>query len=134
MRKIFKKAFIDTLPVMTGYLILGMGFGLLMNANGFAPIYSILMSVFIYAGSLQYLGISLLSSGASFISIAISSFLVNARHILYGISMFSKYRKTKSIKPYLIFALTDETYSLVCDETDEDYSFPKAIIIIFCSI
>lgn len=119
--KILKRAFIETLPVMTGYLILGAGFGILMSSNGYSPIFSILMSVFIYAGSLQYLGINLLSSGASFISIAISSFLVNARHILYGISMFSKYRKTKKIKPYLIFALTDETYSLVCDETDEDY-------------
>lgn len=119
--KILKRAFIETLPVMTGYLILGAGFGILMSTNGFSAIFSILMSVFIYAGSLQYLGISLLSTGASFISIAISSFLVNARHILYGISMFSKYRKTKKIKPYLIFALTDETYSLVCDETDEKY-------------
>ena len=121
MKQMLRRALIDTLPVMTGYVMLGMGFGILMAANGFSAIYSILMSVFIYAGSLQYLGISLLSSGASFISIAISSFLVNARHILYGISMFSKYRKTKKRKPYLIFALTDETYSLVCDETDEDY-------------
>lgn len=121
MKRMAKRAFIDSLPVMAGYLMLGMGFGILMGVNGFAPIYSIAMSVFVYAGSLQYLSISLLSSGASFLTIAISSFLVNARHILYGISMFSEYRKTKIRKPYLIFALTDETYSLVCDETDEDY-------------
>lgn len=123
MRDLFKKAFVDTLPVMAGYLILGMGFGLLMSTNGFSPIHSMLMSVFIYAGSLQYLGIGLMSAGTSLISIAISSFLVNARHILYGISMFSKYSKVKKHKPYLIFALTDETYSLVCDETNENYFF-----------
>lgn len=121
MKENIKRALIDTLPVMTGYVMLGMGFGILMGTNGFSPIHSILMSVFIYAGSLQYLGISLLTSGATFISIAISSFLVNARHILYGISMFSKYSKTKKAKPYLIFSLTDETYSLVCDEEDEKY-------------
>ena len=113
---------------MTGYIILGMGFGILMGTNGFSPIHSILMSVFIYAGSLQYLGITLLSSGASFISIAISSFLVNARHILYGISMFSKYRKVKKVKPYLIFALTDETYSLVCNQDDEKYFLYVSIL------
>lgn len=93
MRDAFKKGFIDTLPVMTGYLVLGAGFGILMSTNGFSFIHSLLMSVFIYAGSLQYLGITLLTSGASIISIALSSFLVNARHLLYGISMFSKYKR-----------------------------------------
>ena len=127
LRDKVKKALIDTLPVMTGYLMLGAGFGILMATNGFTFVHSLLMSVFVYAGSLQYLGISLISSGASFISIAISSFLVNARHLLYGVSMFSKYRKVKKGKPYLIFALTDETYSLVCNETDETYFFLVSI-------
>lgn len=121
MKNTFKKALVDTIPVMTGYLVLGAGFGILMSANGFSFIHSFLMSVFIYAGSLQYLGINLLSSGVSIISIAISSFLVNARHLLYGISMFSKYKNTGKRKPYLIFALTDETYSLVSSNNDKDY-------------
>ena len=88
MKNTFKLAFIDTLPVMAGYIVLGSGFGILMANNGFSILHSLLMSVFIYAGSLQYLGISLLVNGASIISIAISSFLVNARHFLYGISIF----------------------------------------------
>lgn len=121
MNNTFKKAFIDTIPVMTGYLVLGAGFGILMATNGFSFIHSLLMSVFTYAGSLQYLGISLMSNSVSLISIALSSFLVNARHLLYGISMFSKYSKLGKEKPYLIFALTDETYSLVCDETEPKY-------------
>ena len=121
MNNIFKKAFVDTIPVMTGYLVLGAGFGILMSANGFSFIHSLLMSVFVYAGSLQYLGISLLSSGVSILSIALSSFLVNARHLLYGISMFSKYKNTGKRKPYLIFSLTDETYSLVSSKNDKDY-------------
>lgn len=121
MKNKIRNAFIDTIPVMTGYLVLGAGFGILMSANGFSFIHSLLMSVFIYAGSLQYLGITLLSSGVSLISIALSSFLVNARHLLYGVSMFSKYRNLGKMKPYMIFALTDETYSLVSNKNDKDY-------------
>ena len=121
MKNTFHKAFVDTIPVMTGYLVLGAGFGVLMTSNGFSFIHSLLMSVFIYAGSLQYLGISLLSLNVSLISIALSSFLVNARHLLYGVSMFSKYRDVGKIKPYLIFSLTDETYSLVFNKNDKNY-------------
>lgn len=106
---------------MTGYLVLGTGFGILMNTNGFSSIHSLLMSVFIFADSLQYLGISFISIGVSLFSIALSSFLVNARHLLYGISMFSKYRNTGKAKPYLIFALTDETYYLVSNKKDKNY-------------
>ena len=121
MNKTFKQAFIDTLPVMAGYLVLGIGFGVLMNNNGFSLIHSLLMSVFVYAGSLQYLGISLLINGTNILSIALGSFLVNARHLLYGISMFSKYKNTGKRKPYLIFSLTDETYSLVSNKDNKDY-------------
>lgn len=128
MKEIFRKAFVDTIPVMTGYLVLGAGFGILMSANGFSFLHSILMSVFIYAGSLQYLGISLLSTGVSIISIALSSFLVNARHLLYGVSMFSKYKNTGKIKPYLIFALTDETYSLVSSNNNKDYFLAVSLL------
>ena len=128
MKKVLQTAFVDTIPVMTGYLVLGAGFGILMSTNGFSFIHSLLMSVFIYAGSLQYLGISLLSSTTSILSIALSSFLVNARHLLYGISMFSKYKNTGRIKPYLIFSLTDETYSLVSNKNDKNYFICVSIL------
>lgn len=72
------------------------------------------MSVFIYAGSMQYVAIDLITGGASLISAALMTLMVNARHLFYGISMVERYKDTKPYKPYLIFALTDETYSLVC--------------------
>ena len=72
------------------------------------------MSVFIYAGSMQYVAIDLIAGGASLISAALMTLMVNARHIFYGLSMIDRYRHAGKYKPYLIFSLTDETYSLVC--------------------
>lgn len=113
-RKILKTAFLKTLPVMSGYLVLGMGFGIISEKNGYGLLWALAMSVFIYAGSMQYVTVSLLTSGASLISAALTTFMVNARHLFYGISMLEKYKNAGKKKPYLIFALTDETYSLVC--------------------
>lgn len=115
MKKVLKPAFIATLPVLTGYLVLGFGFGIILKANGYSILLSLAMSVFIYAGSMQYAAIGLLSGGASLLTAFLTTLMVNARHLFYGISMLEKYKKTGKKKPYLIFALTDETYSLVCD-------------------
>lgn len=108
----FKKAFKDTLPVMAGYLVLGIGFGIIMTTSGYSPVWSLIMSLFIYAGSMQYAGIGLLTGGASLITVALTTLMVNARHLFYGISMVDKYKKTGKVKPYLIYGLTDETYAL----------------------
>ena len=107
-----KKAFKDTLPVMAGYLVLGIGFGIIMTTSGYSPVWSLIMSLFIYAGSMQYAGIGLLTGGASLITVALTTLMVNARHLFYGISMVDKYKKTGKVKPYLIYGLTDETYAL----------------------
>lgn len=112
----YKQAFIDTLPVMTGYLVLGLGFGVIAHANGFSVWLVLAMSLFIYAGSMQYAAVGLLTSGASLLTVGLTTLMVNARHLFYGISMLDKYKNTGRKKPYLIFALTDETYSLVCRE------------------
>ncbi|MDO4340222.1 MAG: AzlC family ABC transporter permease [Eubacteriales bacterium] len=114
-RKTIKYSFLSTLPVMAGYLVLGIGFGILLHDKGYSFWWAILMSVGIYAGSMQYVGVELLASHASPLSAALMTLMVNARHLFYGISMVEKYRDTKASKPYLIYALTDETYSLVCD-------------------
>lgn len=111
--KAFGVAFRDTIPVMTGYLFLGIGFGVLLHETGYGTLWSLAMGLFIYAGSAQYLTVSLLASGASLVSTAISVFLLNARHLFYGLSMLERYKDTGRKKPYLIFSLTDETYSLV---------------------
>ena len=105
--------FRDTLPVMTGYLFLGIGLGILLNQKGFGIGWSFSMALFMYAGSAQYLTVSLLANGTSLISTALAVLLVNARHLFYGISLVEDYKNTGKKKPYLIFALTDETYSLV---------------------
>ncbi len=122
MKKIVKQAFIATLPVMAGYLVLGFGFGIIMRTSGFSILCAFAMSMFIYAGSMQYVAVGLMTGGASFLTIAVTTLMVNARHLFYGISMLDKYKKVGKRKLYLIFALTDETYSLVCNDTqDKDY-------------
>lgn len=112
-KKALKTVFLDTVPVLTGYLFLGMGFGILLSEKGFGLGWAFCMSVFVFAGSGQYLAVELLSGGASLISAAIATLLVNARHLFYGISLIDAYKGAGRKKPYLIFALTDETYSLV---------------------
>ena len=111
-----KKAFTATIPVMTGYLVLAIGFGILLKTKGYGVGWSIAMSGFIYAGSMQYLAIDLLCGGAGLLTTAVTTLMVNARHLFYGISMVERYQNIGKKKPYLIFALTDETYSLVCSE------------------
>ena len=116
MKKVIKPAFTATLPVMAGYLILGFGFGIIIKANGYSIALAAAMSIFIYAGSMQYVAIGLMTGGASLITTALTTLMVNIRHLFYGVSMLEKYQQTGKSKPYLIFALTDETYSLVCGD------------------
>lgn len=115
-RDIVRQAFIKSVPIMAGYIVLGVGFGILLRAAGFGALWAFAMSAFIYAGSMQYVGIGLIAGGASVLAAALTTLMVNARHLFYSISMIDRYRDTGRYKPYLIFALTDETYSLLCDE------------------
>lgn len=119
MSKLVKKAFITTIPVLTGYVVLGIGFGILLQKNGYGIGWALLMSVFIYAGSMQYAGIGLLTGGASMLTVALTTLMVNARHLFYGISVIDKYKGTGKKKPYLIFGLTDETYALVVKDNSD---------------
>lgn len=116
MKRALKPAFIATIPVMTGYLVLGFGFGLVLHNAGGNVLLALAMSGFIYAGSMQYVAVDLLTGGASLLSAALMTLMVNARHLFYGVSMLEKYRGMGAVKPYLIFALTDETYSLLCQK------------------
>jgi 4-azaleucine resistance transporter AzlC len=114
-----KKAFTASLPVMAGYFVLGSAFGVLLSDKGYSFVWAFAMSLFIYAGSMQYVAISLLTGGASLISTALMTFMVNLRHLFYGISMLKKYSGTGKYRPYLIFSLTDETYALVVNGAPE---------------
>ena len=129
MKQDMKRAFRDSLPVLAGYIVLGMGFGILLATKGYGVWWVLAMSVFIYAGSMQYLAIDLLAGGASLLSAALTTLLVNARHLFYGISMVDRYKGAGKKKPYLIFALTDETYSLVCNtEGSHRYCFLVSLL------
>jgi 4-azaleucine resistance transporter AzlC len=114
-KSVIKKAFLKSLPVLAGYVVLGIGFGILLKKAGYGVLWSFAMGTFIYAGSMQFVGVGLIDGGASIITTVITTFMVNARHLFYSISMIDKYKGSGKYKPYMIFALTDETYSLLCD-------------------
>ncbi len=114
------RAFYKTVPVMAGYIVLGTGFGILLRNAGYGILWALSMSLFIYAGSMQYVGVGLITGGVSVITTAITTIMVNGRHLFYSNSMIDKYRNAGKYKPYMIFALTDETYSLLCDDNDND--------------
>ncbi len=109
-----KAAFPHTIPVLTGYLVLGTAYGILMNDKGFSLFWIILASVFVYAGSMQFVTVALLAVGFDPLGAFLMTIAVNARHIFYGISMLNAYRGTGRMKPYLIFSLTDESFSILC--------------------
>jgi len=113
-KQALRTVFVDTIPVLTGYLFLGMGFGILLaEQTGKGVLWAFCMGLFMFAGSGQYLAVSMIAGGASAISAALATFLVNARHIFYGISLIDTYKGAGKKKIYMIFGLTDETYSLV---------------------
>ena len=117
MKQTIRKAFTKSLPVMAGYMVLGIGYGILLKDAGDGRFWAFIMSLTIYAGSMQYVAVPFLASGASLITVALTTLMVNARHLFYGLTMIDKYKTAGKKKPYLIFSLTDETYSLLC--TDE---------------
>ena len=114
-KNVFKKALTACLPVISSFIVIGISFGVVVQSRGFGPLWAGAMSVFIYAGSMQFVALELIGSGASLLTAAITTVMVNLRHVFYGLSMVDKYKTTGAFKPYLIYALSDETYSLVCN-------------------
>ena len=117
--KTLRRAFLATVPVMAGYLVLGTAYGILLADKGYSVLLGLAQSLFIFAGSMQFVGINLLAGGATLVSAAVMTLLVNARHLFYGFTMLEKYRNTGKMKPYLIFGLTDETFALVVNDAPE---------------
>ncbi len=119
--KAFKAAFPHTVPVLLGYIFLGIAFGVLLSSNGFGVGWAFVMSILIYAGSMQFVAVNLLISAFNPVAAFIMTIMVNARHLFYGLSMLGKFKPLKKFKPYMIFSLTDETYSIFCNiEVPED--------------
>lgn len=107
------QAFKTTVPVLFGYLAIGIPFGLMLVSAGYPWWLAPVMSVLMYAGAGQYMAVALFSGGAGLSVIAVTMLLLNIRHIVYGLSLITPFRETGRWKPYLIFALTDETYALM---------------------
>ena len=112
-RKALSAAFPVTVPVLMGYLAIGIAFGLMLQEIGYNFIWAFFMSLTIYAGSGQYLGVTLLATAAGLGTVALMTLLINFRHLVYGLSMLEKFRGMGWRKLYMIFSLTDETYALL---------------------
>lgn len=111
-KKALAAAFPNTIPILTGFAFLGLAYGIYMNASGFSFVYPMLMSLLIFGGSLEFICVSLMLSTFSPLSALLVAVLVQARHLFYGISMLDKYRGSGKLKPYLIFGLIDESFSI----------------------
>lgn len=110
--KAFKAAFPKTLPILTGFLFLGITYGIYMNTSGFGFLYPFIMSLVIFGGSLEFVAVSMLLSPYAPLQVLLMTLMIQARHLFYGIAMLPKYKNTGAKKPYLIFGMCDETFSI----------------------
>ncbi len=114
MKKMMIYAMKQTIPVFCGYLFLGIAFGLLLQKAGFSFVWAFLISLLVYAGSMQFVMVSFLAAGTPLITVALMTFMINSRHIFYGLSFIEKFKRMGKKYLYMIFSLTDETYSVLC--------------------
>ena len=112
--KALKAAFPHTIPILTGFMFLGMAYGIIMESKGYHAGWTTLFSLVTFAGSAQYVAITFLTASFNPTAALMMTLMVNARHVFYGISLLEKYQKAGKYKPYLIFGLCDETFSIVC--------------------
>lgn len=113
MKKAAKYAFIQTIPVLLGYLFLGLAFGILLDQEaGLGALWATVISITVYSGACEFVLVSLIASGASLPAIALTSLFLNSRHMFYGLSFIEQFRSTGRFYPYMIYTLTDETYSV----------------------
>lgn len=113
-RKAFRAALPHTIPICIGFLFLGASYGFLMRSQGFSFLYPMLMSFFIFAGSMEFVTVNLLLSAFNPLYAFVLTLMVNARHLFYGISMLERYRNTGWKKFYLIFGMCDESFTINC--------------------
>lgn len=134
LRRTLAAAFPHTVPVLTGYLVLGVAYGVLMQAKGYGAIWAFLMSAVAFCGSMQFVAITLLTTAFDPVGAFLMSLMVNARHLFYGVSMLGKYRGMGGVKAALIYLLSDETFSIVSSveppEGVEDKNFYLAVSLL----
>lgn len=114
MKKAFQYALVRSIPVMLGYIFLGIAFGLVLQKAGLGTGWAFLISLVVYAGSMQFALVGILTSGLGFVTTAVMTLFINSRHAFYGLTFIERFKKFKKAYPYMVFSLTDETYSLLC--------------------
>ena len=120
LKATLKAAFPKTVPVLAGFSVLGIAFGILLAAKGYHPLWALAMSLICFCGSMQYVTLSLIAAAFDPLAALLLSFTVNARHLFYGISMLEKYRGMGKIKAFLIYTLCDETFSILSEDIPQD--------------
>jgi 4-azaleucine resistance transporter AzlC len=115
-----KQALRYSFPVLLGYLAIGIAFGLLLVEKDYPWYIALIMSIVMYAGAGQYIAVGLFASGASLAEMLLVQFVVNARHMAYGLTMLKRFNNAGRFKYYLIFALTDETFALLSSLPEHD--------------
>jgi len=114
IRQAFLCAFPKTIPIMMGFLFLGMSYGIYMKVSGFSFLYPLCMSIVIFGGSLEFVAVTMLLGSFAPLQTFLMALMIQARHLFYGIALLEKYKGTGWKKPYLIFGLCDESFSINC--------------------
>lgn len=112
IRRSFRRAFPHTIPIFAGFWFLGLTYGIYMNASGFSFWYPALMSLTIFAGSVEFVAVNMLLGAFHPLQALAMTLMINARHLFYGISMLERYKGTGWKKVYLIFGMCDESFSI----------------------
>ena len=120
MKNSFRYSLERSIPIMVGYFPVGVAYGILMENAGYNFIWSLLSSLFVYAGSLQMLMVTFLVNNVPLFTVMITALLLNSRHIFYGISFIEKFKRYGFWKYFLIFTLSDENYSLLCSYKEKE--------------
>ena len=137
MKKAAKFAFVKSIPIMLGYVFLGIAFGLVLQKAGLGPLWALLISACVYAGSMQFALVGILTGGLSFVTTAVMTLFINSRHAFYGLTFIERFKKMRKAYPYMVFSLTDETYSLLCsmarprDFTDREWDMATLFVSLF---
>lgn len=128
-----KAAFPHTIPVLTGFIFLGIAYGILMQSKGYGVGWTFLMSLFVFAGSAQYVAVTALTSVFDPLAAFLLTLIVNARHLFYGVSVLDTYKNAGKYKLYMIFGLCDETFSLVCS-TEPPEGADRSLFMFFITL
>lgn len=130
MKETLRFALVKTIPVLLGYGFLGIAFGVVLQRSGYGVPWALLSSTIVYAGSCQFVMADLMTAGVGLLTVAVTTLLVNSRHIFYGLTFIERFRGMKA-RPYMIFSLTDETYSLLCTlQTPDGIDENRAMLLI----